>query len=298
MVAAGLILGIVTGGFTVYGREIAQVALVVAMTFSLGEISFARISPRAELRGVVVAFAMSYVVLTGLLLAFALLSTGPIRDGWVLTAAVPPAVAVVPIISLLKGDTRRALIALAVQYVAALALVPAITLAFVGQSVPLETLAIQTVLLIGVPILLSRPLRAWPRSAELRPTAVGLSFLVLVTAIVGSTRSALFGNPEVLATLSALSALRTFGVGAAVLLVVRSIGATRDTQVAATSFVSFKNLGLAVVLAFSPFFEAQAALPPIVSLVFEILWLGALPMILGGAQAPARPGSQEQRREG
>ncbi|HKW43206.1 MAG TPA: hypothetical protein VJP06_03375, partial [Thermoplasmata archaeon] len=49
-------------------------------------------------------------------------------------------------------------------------------------------------------------------------------------------------------------------------------------RVAATVFASFKNLGLTVVLAFAVY-NATASLPSIVSLVFEILWLGALPVL-------------------
>ena len=47
---------------------------------------------------------------------------------------------------------------------------------------------------------------------------------------------------------------------------------------AVTTFGSFKNLGLTVVLAFA-IFGQTATLPSIVSLVFEILWLGALPFV-------------------
>src|SRR5256885_8414689 len=129
MVASGLVVGFATGGFPAYSKEIAEVALILGMTFSLTEISISGISPREELKRFVVAFGMSYVVLSGLILSFAVLSPDPqIRNGWVLMAAVPPAIAVVPITSILKGDTRRSLIALALLYVLGLGLVPAITL--------------------------------------------------------------------------------------------------------------------------------------------------------------------------
>lgn len=286
MVATGLFLGITTGGFPAYAPEVAQIALVIAMTFSMTEISFARISPRAEARSIALSFVMSYVVLSGLLLVFAMLSADPaIRAGWVLTAAVPPAVAVIPITSLLKGDTRRSLIALAFQYLVGLALVPAIIFAFVGREVPVGTLVFQTVLLLGLPIVLSRALRHWPRSTEVRPATVSVSFLFLVTAISGSTRATLFGSPD-LVVLGALSLARTFGLGLALLVVARFLGGSREAQIAATTFASFKNLGLTIVLA-STVVEPAAALPSIVSLVFEILWLGALPFVFRGSPRPS-----------
>src|SRR5207245_5710264 len=127
------------------------------------EISTSRISPRAELRPCLVAFGLSYVVLSGLILVFAVLSPDPqIRNGWVLMAAVPPAIAVVPITSILKGDTRRAVIALALLYVLGLGLVPAITLVFTNRSAPLGDLVSQTVLLVGAPLVDAALLRRFP----------------------------------------------------------------------------------------------------------------------------------------
>ncbi|TLZ74973.1 MAG: hypothetical protein E6K08_09595, partial [Methanobacteriota archaeon] len=144
------------------------------------------------LRRFLVAFGMSYVVLSGLILSFAVLSPDPqIRNGWVLMAAVPPAIAVVPITSILKGDTRRSLVSLALLYVLGLGLVPAITLVFTNQAAPFEELVLQTVLLIGVPLIASRFLRRWSRTAEFRTSAVSISFFFLVIAIAGSTRGPL-----------------------------------------------------------------------------------------------------------
>ncbi|OGS59928.1 MAG: hypothetical protein A3K59_08140 [Euryarchaeota archaeon RBG_19FT_COMBO_69_17] len=287
MVSAGLVLGLATGGYPAYSREISQLALLVAMTFSLTEISFAGISPRAEARGILLALGMSYAVLSGLLLVFAAFAgDSGIHDGWVLMAAVPPAVAVIPITSLLKGDVRRSLISSAVLYLLGLALVPGLTLVFAGRSVPPWDLFLQTLLLIGLPLVLSRPLRRVARIDEVRPTAVGLSFFFLVLAIAGSTRAILFTNPQVLAPLAALSFVRTFGLGIVLFAVAGAVGASRSDQIAATTFSSFKNLGLTVVLAFA-FFGPEATLPSIVSLVFEILWIAALPLVFLRRAPPA-----------
>ena len=49
MVASGLVLGLVTGGFPAYSKEISQLALAVGMAFSLSEITLKGISPRDEL---------------------------------------------------------------------------------------------------------------------------------------------------------------------------------------------------------------------------------------------------------
>lgn len=285
MVASGLVVGFATGGFPGYSKEISQVALVLGMTFSLTEISIAGISPRAELRRFLVAFGMSYVVLSGIILAFAVLSPDPqIRNGWVLMAAVPPAIAVVPITSILRGDTRRSLISLALLYVLGLALVPAITLVFTSQAAPFGELVLETLLLIGVPLVASRFLRRWLRVADFRGSGVSISFFFLVVAIAGSTRAPLLAHPELIASLAFLSFGRTFLLGGIVFVLTRALRVPWSGRVAVTAFSSFKNLGLTVVLAFAVF-GPVATLPSIVSLVFEILWLAALPLLFRAEMA-------------
>jgi len=279
MVASGLAIGFGTGGFPSYSREISQLALGLGMTFSMTEISFASLSPRTEFRRFILSLVTSYGALSGLLLLFAALSTeSGIHDGWVLMASVPPAIAVVPITSYLHGDTRRTVVSLAILYLIGLFMVPVITLAFTHQTVPLTDLVLQTILLIGLPMLASRPLRRWGKIADLRTSGVSISFFFLVIAIAGSTRGPLLARPELLLPLGLLSVIRTFGIGVLVVTLGRTLRLPRDDRVALTVFASFKNLGLTVVLAFAVF-GPIATLPSIVSLVCEILWLAALPFV-------------------
>src|SRR5438552_4357408 len=123
MVSSGLVVGFATGGFPSYSREISQLALALGMTFAMTEISFANISARTESRRFVVSLVASYGALSGLLLIFAFLSTDPgIHEGWVLMASVPPAIAVVPITSYLRGDTMRTVFSLSIMYLYGLVL--------------------------------------------------------------------------------------------------------------------------------------------------------------------------------
>lgn len=280
MVGAGLIVGLLTGGFPAdASRIVQQVTLIAAMTASLTEISFRGLSPRAEARGLILAFLMSYGALGGLVLLFAVLSPDPeTQIGWILVAAVPPAVGVVPITSFLRGDVRRALISDAVLYLLGLVMVPAVTLAFLGEGVDIGLLAQQTLLLIGLPVLISWPLRRWTGMPETRPTAVSVAFFFLVLAIAGSTRATLLARPDLVGGLSLEAALRTFGLGLLVFLGARAVRASRNGQIAAVTFGSFKNLGLTVVLAFTVF-GAGASLPAIVCLIFEIAWMATLPFL-------------------
>ena len=280
MVGAGLVVGLATGGFpTAISGIVQQAALIVAMAFSLTEISFRGISPGEELRGLALASAMTYGVLGTLVIGFGLLSPDPqIRSGWVLMGAVPPAVAVVPVTSLLRGNVRGALISDAVLYFVGLLAVPGLALLFLGETVPVQTLALQTLLLIGIPIAASRPLRVWKPVHEARPVAVCVSFFVLVLAIAGSTRATLLSQPGLAAELSFLAFARTIGLGLVVFAVTRLLASSRETRITAITFAGFKNLGLTVVLAFTVF-GALASLPAITALIFETAWMALLPLL-------------------
>ncbi len=286
MVGAGLVVGLATGGFPAGLSTPAQeVALILAMTFSLTEISFRGISMRTEARGIGLAFLATYGALGGLVLAFAeLTQEADLRSGWVLMAAVPPAVGVVPITSFLRGNVRGALIADAVLYLLGLAMIPLVSVALLGQSVPLGDLVLQTLLLIGVPMVLSRPLQRWSKVHNTRTTAVSVSFFFLVLAIAGSARGVLLGRLDLVAGLSLFAVLRTFGLGLVVFAAALGLRLSRNARIAASTFVGFKNLGLTVVLA-STVFGAVASLPAVVSLIFETAWMSVLPVLF---RAPRR----------
>src|SRR5207237_6478705 len=165
-----------------------------------------------------------------------------IARGLSLAPALPPELSGLPLTSYLRGDTRRTVVSLAILSLIRLLLVPVVTLAFTHQTVPLNDLVLQTILLIGLPMLASRPLGRWRKIAYVRTSGVSISFFFLVIAIAGSTRGPLLARPELLLPLGLFSAIRTFGIGVLVVTLGRTLRLRRDDQVALAVFASFKNL--------------------------------------------------------
>jgi len=279
MVASGLVLGLLVGDHLAFAKEIGTVALIVAMTLALTQVRLGGLSGRTEMRAFFPALGWNYLVLSGLVLGFALLTPDPdLRAGWVVMAAVPSAIAVVPLTSIARGNVRSALVSTALLYVLSLVLVPVITLAFAGRVPPLTDLAVQTFLQIGLPLLASRILVRLPTVERVRPLGVNVSFFVLVAMVAGANRLA-FADLGLVLSLTGAALVRTFGIGLAVLGLAILMRRPNEERVAWTLFGSFKNLGLTALLALS-LFGARAAIPAIVSLLFEILWLASLPVIL------------------
>ena len=109
---------------------------------------------------------------------------------------------------------------------------------------------------------------------------MNLSFFVLVTAIAGANRAA-FADLGLVLSLSGAAVLRTFGIGLGIAALATLTHRRHDQRVTWTLFGSFKNLGLTALLALSVF-DTRAAIPAIVCLLFEILWLASLPLWLKG----------------
>ncbi len=276
VVVLALVAGLVTGGPPGYTREISTVSLVFAMTFSLAEVRFRGLSARAELRGFVRALALNYGVLSGVILGLSFLYVDrDVRLGWVVMAAVPSAVAVIPITSMLRGNAQRALFSSAFLYVAALGIAPVLTLLFAGEAANPLDLGTQLFLLIALPMVVSRPLASSPVLAKHRRLFVNASFFVLVLTLAGANRSVFTTSPGLVAALAVGGLVRTWGIGAAIYVVTTLRSEDRALRVSDSLFACLKNLGLAAVLGAS-LFGPVAALPAIISMFLEISWVVVL----------------------
>ena len=108
-------------------------ALALVMTLSTATITTRDLSSmRTMTRPILNSLLLNYVVMGGItiLLAMLLINDDELRAGFVLVAAVPPAVAVVPFSYMLGGNTVFALTGLIATYLAALLVTPAIMILF------------------------------------------------------------------------------------------------------------------------------------------------------------------------
>jgi BASS family bile acid:Na+ symporter len=277
MVSLGAIAGLATGGVPAeHARTTSTVALALAMTFSLTEVRFAGLSAREELRPFARALALNYGLLSGVILGLAFLYADPdARNGFVVMAAVPSAVAVIPITSLFRGNVQRALVTSALLYLAAFALTPLITLAFAGEAASPLDLGLQLVLLVAIPLAASRALARSPLVRKRRPVLVNACFFVLVMTLSGANRGVFVDSPGLVLGLAAGAFVRTWVVGGAVYVASARLVHDRSVQIADSLFASLKNLGLAALLGLA-LFSPLAALPAIISIFLEIAWVIAL----------------------
>jgi len=268
----GLVLGLLLGGFPVLTKEISMASLAVAMTLSLTSVTLAQTRGRDHLGHAAWALVINYGALTALILAIAVFFDADIRNGWILMAAAPSAVSVVPFTTILGGQTSKALFSTAVNYVVALVLMPVLTLALIGSAVSVTSLIIYILLLIVLPMALSRAVMRTNISRAANSSILNVSMAVLVFAVAGANRSAFQGELLLIGAISVACILRTFGSGLLTEVVLRRVRIPKPARISYVLFSSYKNLGLTATLAIA-LFEPIVAVPATICIVFEVVWV-------------------------
>ncbi|WP_348304715.1 hypothetical protein [Methanothrix sp.] len=220
-------------------------ALMVMMAFSLTEVDLGRdIKSSGSLKSGFLGIIINYGLLSGLILLLSYsLPDESLRNGFVIMAAVPPAVAVLPMTHILKGDMSLSFAGEILSYLASLLLMPLIIYLFVHQTgiSPIYLLQISIVLIL-IPALASRLVRLLPINPVL---PINLGFFLVTYTVIGLNQGALWTNGWSVAW---VSIARTFAVGLAVFILARSAGLTSSQAISLTLLGSFKNLGLAAAV--------------------------------------------------
>ncbi|WP_400207191.1 hypothetical protein [Candidatus Methanomassiliicoccus intestinalis] len=271
-----LIIALVCGGFPetehITNKDIAMVSLCVMMCFSLCNMKLAGLNPKHYSKDITKAFFCCMVLGLGVTVLISFFFEGDIRHGWILEAAVPSAVSVIPFTALLLGNMKSAIVSSTVIYFAALLVTPLVTLIFLGEAIDPMTLLEYIALLIIIPLIVSRFMRRLSIPPAAGTIVINLSFAVLVVAIAGSNNYVFFGEPVLLVSLLIAAVLRTFGVGICLNALLKKKGEAREDRVPEILFATHKNTGMAGALAVALIGDA-AAIPAAVCMTVDIVWL-------------------------
>lgn len=272
MMAAGLILGLAAGGFPALTKEISMISLAFVMTLSLSTVGLGEATGRDHYKHAAYAMLLNYGILTPVILILGMAFSEELWPGWVLMAAAPSAISVVPFSTIMGGSTTKALFSTAVNYVAALALMPAITLALIGSAVSAWSLLSSLLILIVLPMALSRLVKRVNIEKSNNSILMNIGFAILIFAVAGSNRDAFFGQPATVLAISLACVARTFGSGLATEFTLRRASVDRGNRIPYVLFSSYKNLGLTATLAIA-LFEPVVAVPATICIVFEVVWV-------------------------
>jgi len=278
MFLAAFVLGLVLGGYASFLKGWILPALVFIMTLSTTQITLSELTHfKNYFRDILFVFGINYIFLSGLILLanYLLIRDPDLYVGFVVMAAIPPAVAVLPFTYLLRGEMMVSLIGTASLYLLALVVAPFISLQFlaVGEIDPLKLFSV-LIQLILIPFIASRLLLKWKTFHRLKGNMnifVNSGFFIVIYIVIGMNRSTFLSRFEVLALVSSIAILRTFVSGHLVDLFSRLTGIDRERRMSYVLFGSFKNLGVAASIAIILFNE-RAAIPSAVTIPFELIF--------------------------
>ena len=282
ILTSALLIGLFWGKGARWTESITLPALALVMTLStIGLPTSTFRSYRNLLTPAVIGVVMNYFVLgiTLLVLNAILIHDEALRMGFILIAAVPPAVAVIPFTFFLSGDETLSLIGTAGAYLGAIFIMPVSALLFLGPCfVDPMKLAVIMLELIFFPVIVSRLLLRIglaPRLYSIRGPLTNWSFFLLTYTIVGLNRDLILGHPLSLLPVIVIALASTFILGWGIEKVGLLLRLPEKVLTSLVLLGTLKNYGLAGGLALA-LFSKETSVPATVSAVFMIvyfLWL-------------------------
>jgi BASS family bile acid:Na+ symporter len=263
-------------------RHLVLPALALAMALSSMEIeSTAFRRPRSLLFPALLGIIMNYIILGNIIIGMAALM---IRDetiwiGFVLLAAVPPAVAVIPFSGFLRGNGPLSLFGTVGAYLGALAIMPLIALGLLS-SVAFDPFKLFVIILelIVLPLAISRLLIRKGLKVRIEPyrgAVTNWSFFVVLYTLVGMNRDIILGQTLTLLPVAAISVASMFILGFLIDWVLSLFHIPKETRTSLVLLGTLKNQGMAGGFALT-LFSQEAAIPAAVStmiMIGYVIWL-------------------------
>jgi BASS family bile acid:Na+ symporter len=236
------------------------------------------LNPRAIIKPSFAGILMTYVILGGviLLVSALLIDDRNLWIGFVLIAAVPPAVAVIPFTAILEGNVSYTLSGTVASYLAALLIMPLMFWIFIGTGFadPDKLFRIM-LLLIVLPLILSRVILYfnWQnRIAPVRGLLTDWGFFIVLYSIIGVNRDLIFSRPLSIVSVAGVVFATTFVLGWAIQKIGVLFKMDKKNIISLVLQGTLKNQGIAGGLAIA-LFEKEAALPSAVYSIFMILYI-------------------------
>lgn len=279
LLVSALVVGMLVGAPARRLAWLSLPALAAAMMVSLTGVAASDFRPwRKVARATVLSILLTYVVngLLILILARLLVPDPNLWLGFVLLAATPSGVAVIPFSFMLGGDTSFALVGTLVAYVSAIVIMPLMAALLVGSAAvsPLDLVTI-LVQLVLVPLVLSRLINASPLKsavARWRGAIVNGSFALVIFLVTALNRDSLLRRPQILLVLALIGLASNFGLAFVLDWVLRRMHMNRATRLTGVMMGTIKNTSLTATTALALFGE-QVSLPAAVVSVANVLYL-------------------------
>ena len=279
ILSLAIVLGLALGQGALWTEGLVLPALAFVMMLSMTGVEGRLFrSPRTLLTPLLAGLTLNYVVNGGvtLLLGALLIREETFRTGFVLLAAVPPAVGVIPFTGFLEGDIEFSIVATLGCYLSAFIVTPLIIYSLLGFGGDLQVKLIATMAqVIILPFVLSRVLvrtGAAERIARVRGPLLNWSFFLVVYTTVGLNRQVFATQPLSLIPAAALTVATTYLLGTAIERGGRLLKIDPKRVTSMILLGTSKNAGFAAGLALT-LFGRETAVPSTVQTISMLTYV-------------------------
>ena len=275
-----LILGLSWNDFAFDLKAYTMPILIVMMIFSMTGIDTRALFPLKKMvRPMVVGTVLNFFVFgtVMILLAYLLMPDDELFYGFVVIAAAPPGIAIIPFSGILRGNMNYSIIGIFGAFLASIVIAPIVISIFTSGEMLVSPIQLTWLMvkLIIIPLLISRLLLFGPvdRAVKaVRGKIVDLGFAVIIYTAVGINNHVFFQNFDVLILITIVLLTVTFGMGSLFEFLMKRTGRINENVIPQTLLLTIKSSGFSVVTAFTLFGE-KAAIPSAVLAVIVLLYL-------------------------
>ncbi len=274
-----IILGLSVGDIALHIKPFIFYLLAFILSFSTTGIATSELALKKEIFGELsLGLLLNYVLFSSVLLpvAYFLSPDKNIFYGFVVIAATPPGVAIIPFSYMLEGNLKKSILGTLGGFLSSVILAPIIIKWFTGEEgISVFDLFLNMVKIIIIPLLLSRVLltsKIKPFTEKVRGSIVNWGFAVIIFTAVGINRHILLSDFKLILNISLIFFIALFVLGQVFDLILKKLNFSKANRISLNLLLTIKSSGFSVVTAIA-IFNNSAVVPSAVMSIFVLLYL-------------------------
>ena len=276
---SAIIIGLLFGDRLVVFSSLNLPILILIMTFSMIELNILELLViRKVYKQAVSGILLNHFLFSIIILAAGFLITDDesMRAGFVLCAASPPGIGIIPFTYILSGNVKFSAIAVFWSFIASLLITPFLIDFFIQENlISTEKIAIMLTELILIPLAagqLLRRLKAERVSRKLHSPVVNIGFAIIFAIMIGINRNSLLSGGYFFLKALIVSFISVFGLAVIIKLYLKTTKIPVPVKKSVILLGTIKNSIFAATAGFS-LLNRTAAIPGLVLSIVIIFYL-------------------------
>ena len=279
ILALAFILGLILSDAASFTGILTLPALALVFTVSTTQFSVKEFFPLGKMvRPFILGFAFNYLLLGTviLLLAWWLMPTRDLWIGFVLVAAAPPGIAIIPFTHIVRGDASFSMLSTFGLYVFSVAFTPALIYVFTGDTVSPLRLVGTLFQLIIIPLILSqliRGSRVAPYVDRWRGPIVNWGFFIVLFSVVGLNQAVFLREPLLLMRVAVVALVSSFGLAFLIEFLGKKYSIEQPIRNSFILLSTIKTSGFSAAVAIALFNETASLPAAVISGIYALYFI-------------------------